>query len=98
MSATIDDSACLADSRTCVHHFHDADPSYLQRLSSSHTINDAEAAKHEVSETSDQPETGARGRSVQQTDGHAPIGLRKVILIPSLVPSLDFPATLSIEP
>src|ERR1700759_1684266 len=73
------ESACLADSSTCVHHFHDSDPNYLKASSSALLADDAETTKRNISGVSDGPGSPPNVGIEEQSTAHTSVGLRMII-------------------
>jgi hypothetical protein len=73
------ESACLADSSTCVHHFHDSDPNYLKPSDSALLTDDSETTKRNISGVSDGPRGLQKAGCEKQSTGHTPVGLRMII-------------------
>lgn len=79
MSATVietpdPESLCLARSNTCVHHFHDSDPSYLE------PSDDAQTTKRDASGVLDQTAQVQKAGRKQQPDHQTKVvGWRMIV-------------------
>ena len=73
------ESACLSDSSTCVHHFHDSDPNYLEPSNIAHLAEDTATTIHNTSGASDALGKVQKAGHEKQFSGHTPVGLRMVI-------------------
>jgi hypothetical protein len=85
-------SSCPGDSKNCEHHFHDEDPSYLDRANQVHPEDDVEAGKQTTSNNLDEHEALHQAQHQQQARDQAHFGFRTIVqnFTPSSVKPLHF--------